>query len=631
MLNTKKILFILSDVAYSAELLPDKKPLSFVLQSCVQLNGSFIEDKVLNITNLSKLFAKLDPTESYQVILPDELFINTILSIKEVGDAKIREELKEKVLPSLLLSQETHDISTTVLNELRGTTRVQLSAIETASLAPLRATATNYKIKIENIAPLSWALKSIVSLEPSIVILQLGSMVYGSLHYIGVEQCFSAPSDELETMFEKIKELKKAESSIMTCYLVTNTNIESDFKKGLKEVLPLQQMTEVSKDKKDVAVEVTTIIEASMRTLAIPDFPVPQFSLGKPTASEVEKYAPALAIATADIKKGTAMPNATDDTQKADQKSDTELPKPKILPTGTVGITPAVATAAPAAPAAPAALTPTPKIVDVTPEVATAPTAENKTSPYEESTSADKSAERDSSSKELKTPTETEPVAVVASTISSTSAQEPAIDLRQFAGAQSTTTATTQVVKPEPIKNKSRSMTKMIIITLSVFVGTVALGIGVGMLVLKSASKPATPTPVIEVQAPSPESTPDPAATTSATATGSATNANPSPGSTATVSAAIAGQRILIVNATDKAGYAGQIKDKMTKAGFKSITAGNAKGTYTTAGDFVHQKETDDAILTSFEQASGLGLTSDETAKQEDPQGSYDAVIVLNQ
>ena len=86
-----------------------------------------------------------------------------------------------------------------------------------------------------------------------------------------------------------------------------------------------------------------------------------------------------------------------------------------------------------------------------------------------------------------------------------------------------------------------------------------------------------------------------------------------------------------MVNATDKAGYAGQIKDKLVKAGFKNATAGNAKGTYTAKTDIIFQKKADEAVLSAIEKASGLGLTSDDSAKQEDPQGSYDAVIVLNQ
>src|SRR5690606_34528480 len=129
------------------------------------------------------------------------------LTIKETGDTKIKDELKEKILPSLSLLQDTHDIITTILNEFRGSSRVQLSAIDKQLLAPLRAVSAQTKIDIKQVAPLSWALKSIVSLEPSIVILQLGENLYGSLHYIGVEQCFTLPTSASDQVIEKIQEL----------------------------------------------------------------------------------------------------------------------------------------------------------------------------------------------------------------------------------------------------------------------------------------------------------------------------------------------------------------------------------------------------------------------------------------
>jgi hypothetical protein len=163
----------------------------------------------------------------------------------------------------------------------------------------------------------------------------------------------------------------------------------------------------------------------------------------------------------------------------------------------------------------------------------------------------------------------------------------------------------------------------------------VALGIGVGYLVLNYTSKPTDTKPMIEVQ-PSPTSMPevtpdtatDSAATSSASATSSAVTDK---GTTTSVSATIGKMRVLVVNTTTKAGYAGQIKDKLAAAGFKSITAANAKGTYTATTDLVYMKKTDDEAVTAMEKATGLSLTVDEAGKQEDPQGSYDAIIVLNQ
>lgn len=643
MLNSKRLLFILPDVAYSAELLPSKKPFSFSIQTCVQVNGTFIENNAFNVANLGKLFSKLDADEPYQVILPDALFTNTIITIEDTGDAKVKAALKDTTLPALSLTQDSHDIVTTVLNELRGKTRVQLSAIGKEVLAPLRAASTNAKVQIGEVAPLSWALKSIVSLEPSIVILQLGSILYGSLHYIGVEKCFSAPSDKLDSIVDTVKKMKKDESSIMTCYLVTNALVESELKEGLKQLLPIQQMTDVSKDQEKLPAMIATIIEESARTLAISDFPVPQFTLGSATDSEVQAYSALLATSAAMKTQGDAMPKASSTDEKATDKDESDLPKPKVAP--------AVAVAA-------AAVTPTP-VVSFDEEADEKP-AETAVVSFDEDEDEEKKDDEKSvapvvvgaavvgaASVAATAPTVAKvsavtPPSVVSATATTTPVGDSAIDLRQFAGAQSsptdtigitptvTTTASSTTPAAIPIKNKSKSMTKMIITALIVFIGTVAIGVGVGVLVLRYTSTPSETPPTVEVEAtptPTPEATPD-------TATSSAATSSGTPAGTATSSAtlapAIAAQKILVVNATDKAGYAGQIRDSLTKAGFKSVTAGNAAGTYTATTDLIYQKTANAAALDAIESGSGLSLTVDDTAKQEDPQAAYDAVIVLN-
>ena len=652
MLNTKKILFILPDVAYSAELLPDKKPLTFSIQSCIQVNGSLIKDTELNVTNLSKLFAKLDTGESYQVILPDSLFINTIKTIEQTGDAKIKQELKETILPELGIATETHEISSTVLNELRGKTRVQLSAIEKKLLAPLRVVASDAKVIIEQIAPLSWALKSIVSLEPSVVVLQLGANLYGSLHYIGVEQCFSASTENIKEIVDAITKLKKAEPSIMTCYLVSNELVESELKAGLKQVLPIQQMTESSKDQNKLPAAVSTIIEEATRTIAIADYPVPQFALDKPSIQEVEKYAAALSSAEAAPTTGDAMPDATRD-ETAQDEADQALPKPAVLATNpTVASedisnktddteksgedSPESDDSKDTSPKAIAGATPavTPVVAAVSGATASGVSASTPVSTAEPVGVISSTVKNESKPTAAAQQQDAPPVGVINPVGSSTS--EPAIDLRQFAGAQSGAATTSQPVKAAPIHNKSRSMTKMIIITLLVFIGTVAFGVGIGYLVLNYTSKPADTKPIIEVQ-PSPTRVPEvtPDTATDSAATSSASSATSSAvtdkEATTTVTATMGKMRLLVVNATTKAGYAGQIKDKLTAAAFTSITAANAKGTYTATTDLVYMKKSDDEALTAMEKATGLSLTVDDAAKQEDPQGSYDAIIVLNQ
>ncbi len=60
MLNTQKLLFILPDLAYAAELLPAKKEYTFTVQTFCQINGEYSNDSDFIPTNIDKLFSKLD-------------------------------------------------------------------------------------------------------------------------------------------------------------------------------------------------------------------------------------------------------------------------------------------------------------------------------------------------------------------------------------------------------------------------------------------------------------------------------------------------------------------------------------------------------------------------------------------
>lgn len=176
-----------------------------------------------------------------------------------------------------------------------------------------------------------------------------------------------------------------------------------------------------------------------------------------------------------------------------------------------------------------------------------------------------------------------------------------------------TATAST---KPKPIKNQTgvSSMMKMIIVIVIAFVVTVSIGLGAGYFLLNrsggegSAPTP-TPTPEAVVVTPTAEPTPTLA-----------------PVDPAEVS-------VLVINATTKAGYAGQISTKLNEAGFTETSTGNAKGEYATASaNLVMMPEENPGLVSSLSTATGLSLTfSEEGLATEDPEGSYDAVIVLTQ
>lgn len=299
MLNTKKLLYILPDVAYVAELLPGKQEHVFTIHAFRQINGDFLDDRTFIAENVQKLMGKLESDE-YHLILPDFIFTNTILEVKETTQTKIDAHLKDKLLPDLGMTPDSHYIDTFVLTQLKDTSKVQLSALDKDLIQPVVNAVQNTGVTVSHVSPLSWTTKAMISLEPSISIIQLGSMLYLAQHYIGVDQTTSQKLEDTENLVESIKTLKGGEPSIQTLYLLTNELVEKQLKDAVSETLPVQQLTQFSEGSSEMPHFVKQVIETAMRTLDISDFPVPQFSIAdqKPAESTSAAAAPA-----GDIKK----------------------------------------------------------------------------------------------------------------------------------------------------------------------------------------------------------------------------------------------------------------------------------------------------------------------------------------
>jgi len=581
MLNTQKLLYILPDVAYVAELLPGKKPHSFSIQSFRQINGEYLDENTFIAENVIKLLSKLED-DNYHLVLPDSLFTNTIVTVKETEDKKIEAFINENLLPQLEINRETHQIAISKLTTLKGESRVQLSALEQSLLAPLRVGSGKTKNKIVAVSPLSWTLKSVVSLEPSITILQMGKNLFSALHYIGVDQAFETIVDDVEAIAETIKTLKGSEPNIQTVYLVTNAVVEEKLKDLLSDTIPLQQLNLLKEDDAKVPSYVKYCIEAGQKTISISDYPVPKFTLGKSTSEDesiqVEKLTEdkkPLEIEAADELPTLPEPNLpTISATVEDQQENDSMPATK-----------------------PKSTSENETLIESKPEV------------VEESKSDAAPIVMDNASS-------------IDSDTSTPSTGD--VDLSQFA-VHTTDDVVTPVVSEEkptvvsatkPIKNQSGvgSMIKMIVITLVVFIATVAVGVGIGfgLLTLSKSKTPVTPTPT-EVTEVAPTATPEPTPVASPSAV-----LNPEDVS------------LLVVNATTKAGYASTIKDMLTKAKFGSITASNAKGEYATAeNNLVLMAEENPALLQQLEKATNLGLAFAEGYSTEDAKGTYDAVIVL--
>lgn len=674
MLDTHKLIYILPEMAYVAEMLPGKKQHSFTIQNFRQINGDFLKNDTFVIENILKLFSKIDQ-DQYHIILPDSLFTNTIISTTETGDAKIKKYVSETLLPSLDISTDTHHIETFVLTEFKGVAKVQISAFEKELANPLRAAAAQYDIQLAGVSPLSWTVKSIVSLEPSVTVLQIGSQIYTALQYIGVDQATISSVDDLTVVSETIKTLKGSEPSIQTIYLLGNSLVEEQLKDTLSSTLPIQQLSNFAEDDTKMPSYVRQIIEAGMKTLEIADYPVPKFELGKATEEDMSTY-------------------VAGNLNKVADKEDEETEEVSALPTPTPMLATPPVTATLTTPIVPVALADEVSDHDLleagdkaevseeedteeefeepennTASISTAKTTDPELELSETEIESEEVAIESVSSTPIKIEdieessndiSHIEPVApaivpetaVIATTAKASdldqnptskdsieaapkviqpkqplSSVTPEVDLSQFAQQSSSinlsepmnnqTTPVQPVSKPV-IKNQSGigNMVKMIVITLVVFAITVAVGVGVGLTILTLTNKQDSSDSSNITVSPPPESiTPV---------------AEPSPTPVASASAVVREELdILIVNATGKAGYAGTFKTKLDAKEYKSVKTGNAKGDYET-GNYVLMPEENTSLLEALSEDLGLDLTyQEEGYATEDSTSTNDAVVVL--
>jgi hypothetical protein len=155
----------------------------------------------------------------------------------------------------------------------------------------------------------------------------------------------------------------------------------------------------------------------------------------------------------------------------------------------------------------------------------------------------------------------------------------------------------------------------MIFIGFLSFVVTIALGVGIGLAYLQWTNHQENTKPVVEVE-------PSPSPTAEVTAT-----PEPLPEINK------ADYKILVVNATTKAGYASTVANKVKDAEFTSVTPKNAKGIYET-GDYLLVKEdtpANQALLKELETATGLTLSLETEITKEVSDDTYNAVLVLGQ
>ena len=278
MLNSKKLLYVMPDVAYVVELLPTKKANQFSLHSLKQINGEFLDDRAIHTEAVSKLLDKLD-VEPYTLVLPDSWFTLTITGIKEDSLQQAESLLTTEWLPKYELQAETHQILTSHLTEFKGTHKFQVSAIEKSVLEPWIELISQKGLPITEIVSVSWSIKSVISLEPSISVIQLGEQLYLAQHYIGVEQTNSVTVADYPQLVETIKTLKGVESSIQTVYVLTNELVENNLREALAKIVPVQQLAASTAGDAKVPPYLVSLFEAGIKTLQHAEYQAPIFML----------------------------------------------------------------------------------------------------------------------------------------------------------------------------------------------------------------------------------------------------------------------------------------------------------------------------------------------------------------
>lgn len=621
MVNTNKLLYILPDLAYIAELLPTKKEHDFSINSFRQINGEFITEDGFIAENINKLFSKIEP-EEYHLILPDFLFTNTIVNAEGSSETTIIDHIKKVLLPNLGLDTETHVFDATILTSFKGKSKVQISALEKELMIPIQMASQINKVAIKAVSPLSWTIKSSVSLEPSISVIQLGSNLYSCLHYIGIDQANNFSITESEAIIETIKTLKGSEPSIQTIYLISNALTEETLKDQLSNTLPLQQLAVFKEEDSKMPSYVKYCIEKAARTLSITDYPVPNFKLDKLDQKQLESLSNTQASETSiednseenmtktaqvDIKEdkieekvelkkidiNADLENSDEIDSETEVKTQTsnDLPKPNVKVINAEDIDVPIIT----------------------------PVKEEKID-LTQFAGVDKDVVKDVNKDEnIKTDdieiTQPEKKAVEEDVKTQDEIIE--IDMDNLDVVDENKETEENVVSEEPtiIKNQNKgvkNMLKMVLISLSVFVATIAIGIGVGYGFMKYSESSNTQ---VAVATPTPAPTATPA---------------PTPTPTPEPEVKLEELSILIVNATTKAGYAGKTKTALTEAGVKVVDAKNAKGKYE-AGLYMLAKEENPSLLKALTEATELELTFAEGYEVEDTAGKYDAVIVLGE
>jgi hypothetical protein len=596
-----RLLYIFSDLAYIAKLNPTKKAHEFAISDFHQLNGQFLDENSLIEKNIKKLVDKLE-AGSYQLILPDFLFTNTMVNVEVKTEEEVKEYLKDQLLPDLKIDTEDFYLDTNILSNYGGAFKVQLTALEKGIILPLVKALKNSKdVSIQAVAPLSFSIKSLISLEPSVSILQVNRELYLAQHYIGVDQCFNTSIDNANDFAETVKTLKGVEPSLQTLYLLSDALVDNKIKEVLTETLPVQQLAEPAEEGDKIPPYVKKIIEAGAKTLSIPDYLLPQFSIDQDYDKElaIQQEKEDDLDSTINITKPAVVGEEETKESKLESENDMKNKEPKKKEEAKQD-----SKKIEDQEKAKKEVLPSPKKIDLT-EV-------NKPSDQEQEL-------QQKTEDSLEKAEKKEEAAEINLAQFTNLAVDPSVLNKKEAKKTSDKESEMPSVKPV-IKNSSEGtgVLKMIIIALLSFALTVALGVGIGYGVLQLTNKQV---PEINLSNETAETTEEP---------------EPSP-TPEPVEINKEDYQLLVVNATTKAGYAGTIANDLEEAGFVDVAADNAsgeyeEGNYLLLSDLAEEQEaSNQALLAEIEEITELDWQLSDEITVEDADGDYQAVLVLAQ
>lgn len=622
-----RLLYILSDLAYIAKLNPTKKAHEFVISDFHQLNGQFLDENSLIEKNIKKLVDKLEPG-TYQLILPDFLFTNTMVNVKVKTEEEVKDYLNDHLLVDLKIDKEDFYLHTSVLSNYAGSFKVQLTALEKGIILPLvKALKNNNDLKITAIAPLSFSVKSLVSLEPSVSILQINRELYLAQHYIGVDQCFNTSIDNANDFADTVKTLKGVEPSIQTLYLLSDALVDQKIKEALSDTLPVQQLAEPTPEGEKIPSYIKKIIEAGAKTFSIPDYLLPQFEIDKNYDKELDtkqleeadledETSAAVISKPAVIGEENIAAESDDQTSESSEEIDVEKDLSEQEPTANEVLPKDLESET----------LPSPKKLDLQ-EINQVKTQKD----LEQETKQELEPEAKDIDQEIKEEAQQESTKNIKNKQEASKSAAGEIDLAQFANLAIDPSVLNkkdaQKFNKEPsmsdskpvIKNttEGKSVLKMIGIAFFSLVLTAAIGIGLGYGILQLTNKqPADVKPSDEtVDLIEEEVTPTP--------------------EPEKVTINKEDYQLLVVNATTKAGYAGEIANALEEAGFPDVAAKNARGKYEEGNYLLFSdlneatEATHQALLKEVGELTKLDWELSDKIAGEDSEGTFQAVLVL--